>query len=133
LTQERQWHTKEQDSIDKRGKELHQLKIELANVQESFSKAHAMNLQLEHKLKDLEQQNSLLIEQRRSVEGENTRFKTMIDANRQEMAHLKRENRDLSKKREDTQWVAKSEYERVMNLLKEKEKGEDRNVREPRE
>jgi len=44
LTQERQWHEKEQTGIDKRGKECQQLKAELMDVQESFSKAHSANL-----------------------------------------------------------------------------------------
>ncbi len=132
LSQERQWHIKEQNSIDKRGKELQQLKGELANVQENFSKAHSMNLQLGHQLKDLEQQNSSLNEQRRSVEGENAQLKTRSDDHRREIAHLKKENMQLSRKKEDLQWVAKSEYERVVNLLKEKEKAMDRIIRESR-
>ena len=133
LSQERQWHTKEQESIDKRSRELQQMKAELVNVQENFSKAHSLNLQLDHKVKDLEEQSKLLNDQRRLTEGENTQLKTKMDEHRKEIAHLKKENMELSKKKEDAQWIAKSEYERVVNLLKEKEKELDRSIRKPRE
>jgi len=122
LSQERQWHTKEQDSIDKRGKEVQQLKRELLSVQESFSKEHAANIRLEHKVRELEEQNKALNEMRRSIERENAEFKAKMENNRREISDLKRENKQLIKKKEDVNWIAKEEYERVEKLLKEKEK-----------
>ena len=130
LSQEREWYKKEQNTLDKQGKEYQQLRVELGKVQESFSSEHAANIRLEHKLKDLEQQKDSLNEQRRADEGEKARLKAVIENNRREMVQLKKENAELSKKQEDVQWVAKTEYDRVARLLAEKEKEVERLSRE---
>ena len=133
LSQEREWSKKEQNVIDKKGKEFQQLKAELRNAQESFSKEHVTNLRYEQEIKELKQQNDSFNEQRRSVEGENAQLKAKNENHRKEIAHLKKENRQLSKKEEDASWIAKSEYERVTKLLKEKEKELNRVSRETKE
>jgi len=122
ISQERGWRTKEQGDIDKRKKDLHQLKSELVNVQESFTTEHAANIRLTRKVKELESENNNLNDQRREVEKDNAQFKAKNENHRQEIANLKKENKRLSKKEEDVQWIAKAEYERVAKLLKEKEK-----------
>jgi len=130
LTQERQWHNKEQGNIDKKGKEFQELKGELVDVQDQFSKTHSANLRNIQKIKDLEQEHKSLCEQRRKVEGENSQLIAKIESNRRDIAQLKKENRLLTKKNDDASWIAKTEYERVLNLLKEKEKELERIVRE---
>ena len=130
LSQEREWHTKEENVVDKREKEFRQLRSELEEIQESFSKEHTLTIRLERELKDLKQQNDSLNDQRRTMESENVRLKAKGESDKQEIAHFKKDVAQLSKKSEDTQWVAKPEYERVAKLLEEKEKELQRGERE---
>ena len=122
LSQEREWHNKEQNVIDKREKEFRQLRTELEKIQESFSKEHTLNIRLEREMKDFKRQNDSLNDQRRMNEGENARLKAKGENDKKEIAHLKRDIAQLSKKNEDVRWIAKSEYDRVSRLLEEKEK-----------
>jgi len=114
LSQERQWHEKEQVGIDK--------KSDLIEAQESFTKEHSANLRHEQKIKELEQQNSSLIDQRRNVEGENAQLSERLENNRREIAQLNKENIQLTKKNNDVSWVTKTQYDLVVKQLKEKEK-----------
>jgi len=133
LSQERQWHEKEQSGIDKKGKEFQKLKTELINVQEVYTKAHSANLRFEYQLKELQGQVDSLNEQRRIVEEENIQLTAKVKNSTQEIAHLKSENVQLTRKKEDVNWIAKTEYERVKKLLKEKEKELDRVTRTKKE
>lgn len=130
LSQEREWHTKETNVVDKREKEFRQLRAELAKIQESFSEEHTLTIRLERELKDFKRQNDALNEQHRMTEGENARLKAKGENDKKEIAHLKKEVAQLSKKSEDVQWIAKTEYDRVAGLLKEKEKELQRMERE---
>ena len=130
LSQERQWHEKEQGSIDKKGRDFQELKVELIDIQESYSKAHSANLRFEHHVKELQDQLDLLNERRRAIEEENTQLTAKIKNDQQKMAQLKKENIQLKKKKEDVNWIAQTEYQRVEKLLKEKEKELDRVTRE---
>jgi len=49
---------------------------------------------------------------------------------RTEIAHLKKDVAVLTKKKDDTVWIAKSEHVKVERLLKEKEKELERIERE---
>ena len=122
LSQEREWHKKEQNAIDKREKEFRQLRAELEKIQESFSGEHALNIRLERELNNFKQQNDSLNDQRRMIEGENARLKAKGENDKKEIAHFKRDVAQLSKKNEDAQWIAKSEYDRIARLLEQKEK-----------
>ena len=130
LSQEREWQIKEQNNMDKKGKAFENLKKELVEVQENFSKEHSHNLRFERKVKELQEENSSLIDLRRSVEGENLQLQSRGDSNRREIAILKKENARLTRKQEDESWVAKSEYQRVCDSLKKKEKELERVIRE---
>jgi chromosome segregation ATPase len=130
LSQEREWHTKGQTMADKKGKEFKDLKEELVKVQESFSQEHAAHLRLGRAFNELKRENESLNEKRRAVEAENDQWKSKNDYQRGEILQLKKDNEQLSKKNDDSRWVAKSEHERVTRLLKEKEKELERVIRE---
>ena len=57
-----------------------------------------------------------------TLEAENAQLKAKLENNQKEITSLRKENMELSKRKEDASWVAKSEYERVEKLLREKEK-----------
>jgi len=130
LSQERGWHEKEQDSVNKKNKEFQQLKQEFSRLQDNFSKEHVVNLKLDHNVKDLSLEIDSLKETRRSLESENNELNMKTTIYRSEIAHLKKDVAVLTKKKDDTAWIAKSEYIKVEKLLKEKEKELERVERE---
>ena len=72
-------------------------------------------------------------EQSRTNEEENDQLTAKVKNNKQEIMRLKKENMQLEKKKEDINWIAKTEYEQVEKLLKEKEKELDRITRTKKE
>lgn len=130
LSQEREWHKKGQAGIDKKSREFLAMKSELVKVQDDYSKEHAVNLRQEHRIKELERQVEDLNGQRRSLESKNAMLQAAIESHRRDIAQFKKENAELTKKKEDVNWIAKPEYERVVNLLNLKEKELERMVRE---
>ena len=130
LSQEREWHQKEQGAMDGKGKEFARVKEELNKVQENFSHEHMENLRQKGEIQELKKQIESLNDQRRAAEAEGAQLKARLESQRRDMAQLKSENMELKRKKEDTAWVAKSDYERIERLLREKEKELERIVRE---
>jgi chromosome segregation ATPase len=130
LAKEKDWHKKNESNIDKNAKELQELKQELINVQENSANEHSEKLKLRQDYQDLEAKLSDVNAQRRTAESENIHLHDKNDQYRMEIARLKKENAELLKKKDDTSWVAKSEYLRVQKLLQEKEAEISRIMRE---
>lgn len=130
LVQEKKWHEKENDDISKRTSESYKLRGEILKIQESFAKEHAVRLRQDRELKEFKGENDSLNNLRRNLELENARMKSTGENYRIQVAHLKAENTEFKKKREDIMWVAKTDYLRVERLLKEKEKELERVERE---
>jgi len=130
LSQEREWHKKEQGAVDKNEKELRQLKADLTKAQESFSKEHTLNIRLEREIKEFKQQNDALVERCRAADNERDQAKAKGEADRKEIAQLKKEVARLTEETDDKQWVAKMEYDRVVKLLEQKQKELQRMERE---
>lgn len=130
LSQEREWQAKDQTTLDKKGAEFQRLKDELSAVQENSSREHAENLRQKQDIQQFKREMETLQEYRRGVEAENMQLKAKIENQRREMVELKKDNAELKKKDEDTSWVAKSDYERLETLLREKDKQLQRFQRE---
>lgn len=122
LKQERQWHEKEQERIDAGSGELKKTKQELLKTQEQFSCEHSLVLRLEGEVKSLKHELEQGSHQRRSLEAEGAQLKAKIENYRQEIAQLKKQTIELAQKKDEASWIARSEYDRVVKLLKEKEK-----------
>ena len=122
LSQERDWHNKEQEGLDKKTNEIDKLSEDLGKLQENFSKEHATLLRYEREMKELKEKNDVMNDQRRSAESESAQLKAKVENCLKEIRELKKENAELSKKKEDAQWIAKSEYDQVVKRLKEREK-----------
>ena len=122
LTQERSWHEKEDVEVAKFNKEIHQLKVDLKQIQENYSKEHMVNLKLENELKELQRKHEDLTKQRRDGDLENDQLKAKIDSFKRDMAELKKENVLLQKKENDKQWVAMTEYQKLEMKLKDVER-----------
>ena len=107
--------------MDKRDKEIHRLQKEVKDSQESLSNEHALSLRLQKELKESGYKYETLNEQRRTLEAENAQLKATLESCRTELAQLKKENAEFRKQKEDTAWVAKSDYALLEQRLREKE------------
>jgi len=132
LQREKEWHKKNEVNVGRKSKDLLELKNELVSVQENSAKEYALNLELKKKYQDIEGKLSLLQSERRAAEIEQAQSNTKIQKYRMEIAQLKKENAELTKKEDGTTWIAKSEYAKLKNLLKEKEVELQRVIRENR-
>ena len=133
VAQERGWHETEQKEMDKRIKEMGDLKEEFMKLQGIFTAEHAVNLRQERELKDLKRERDSLNDQRRALEAENAQAKAELGNYKKDLSQFKRENMELMKKKEDTVWIAKSDYEKLQQLVNEKDKELQRMKREANE
>lgn len=122
VSQEREWHTKEESTLEQKTKEIVQFKEEVNKLHDNFSKEHLSLLRLQEEYKELKSQFQGIQEERRKRETVNLQLTAQVEKYRKDMVDLKKENIDLKKTKEDSQWVAKAEYERLERLLKEKDK-----------
>ena len=133
LSQERDWHVKEENTLEQRIKEVDRLKEECVKLQESFSKEHVAYLSLEEEHTQLKGRVQEIKDQRRLAEVENAGLNARVEKYRKEAVEFKKENAELKKKNEDTSWIAKTEYERLERVLKERENELERIKREFKE
>ncbi len=122
LSQEREWLVKEEKDMEKRAKELKLLKTELALIQEDLGKEHSLTLKLQNEGRMMKRDLDAAVERKRVLEGDLLEAKTKNDQFRSEIAHLKKDNRVLSKKNEDSQWVAKPDFMKIEKELRETKK-----------
>lgn len=130
LQQEEGWLEKEQKTIDKKSEELGRLKEDLQKAEESIGREHSSRIFAERELRELKETFRDTDQKRKKAEsdlaGLNIRLQQMDD----ELRELRRENRELKKKRDETTFIAKAEYDTVVKELKEKEKEYERLQRE---
>jgi len=130
LSQERGWQEKEKTAGDKKIQEFARLKEELTRLQDLQAKEHSTNLKLEREIKDLKSEIDSLNDQRRKAESETAQVKAQMENFRSEVRELKKDNAKLQKETDETQWIAKTEYDKVAMKLKEMEKRFERVQRE---
>lgn len=130
IVQEKKLQEKEQSDIDRGVKELKGIRAELVKVQEEFSYEHNINLKAKREISDLKDQIENLGNDRRHLETNVLQMKTKADENRKEIMHLKKDNVELAKTKEDVSWIAKSDHIKLEKIVKEKEKEIERLQRE---
>lgn len=122
LEQERSWQEKEQTGQEKRTQEYKHISDGLKNTQEIYAKEHSLNIRLEKELKEIKVDVDRLNDQRRAAEAEAAYLKTRIEQLRAESAQVQKDYNLLKKKEEDTQWIAKPEYDRLEKQHQQLEK-----------
>ncbi|MBF0523024.1 MAG: hypothetical protein HQL24_08230 [Candidatus Omnitrophica bacterium] len=130
VAQEHKWLEKEQSDLDKKDKQIHQLQEEFKKSQESYSNEHSLTLRLQRDVKEFEQKMDASTEQRRIAEAQNAQLKAQIENYLAQIASLKQQNAELTKKKEDTAWVSKTDYMALEQRLREKEGQLNRLLRE---
>ncbi len=101
-------------------------------IQDQYSKAHGQNIELSKDCSTTKSALKRLSEDKQDVDLALLQLKEKHESLLIESAQLKRENVAFQKKKDDTTWVAKSEFLVLERKLKEKEKQFDRLSRELR-
>ena len=122
ISQERGWQEKEQADIEKKTKDIQMLKEDLKKSEQGLEKEHSQRILLEREAKEIKENMVKEIEAKRSAESQVLKLRAQADAYRQEISELRASNEKLSQKHEEKTFVAKSEYEKLEQLLQEKEK-----------
>lgn len=122
LAQEKSWREKEQETIDKRSREMIQFKQEHLKLEKDFEGEHSLRLRLEHESKDLKRDLDQVNAERRALSTKVLGLESSLGEHKKELEELKKLNAKLKEKNEAVMWVAKSEYDKLGSLLKEKEK-----------
>jgi len=122
LSQERGWQEKEHADVDKKAKEVHALKEEIKRLEANLEKEHGQRLSLEREAKELKESLVKETEAKRALDSQILKLKAQGEGYRDEIKELRETNQKLSQKQEEKTFVSKSEYEKLEQLLKEKEK-----------
>lgn len=122
LQQEKEWLTKEQESITKWDHEARELKQNLLKAQDDLEKEHFTMLKLEQQLKEMKQDLEAVSKEKRELSLKMMKLESELEYYRKELAQQKKINQELTKENDEANWVAKSEYDRVVKLLQERER-----------
>jgi len=130
LFQEKKWLEKEKDTMGKATEELKSFKENLMKAQNDHEKEHSLNLKYEREFKELKKESEDLEKQRRDVAAKLMQAESELAVYKKQLSEQKHLNLELKKETSEVQWIARSEYEKVEKLLKEKEK-ELQNLKRP--
>jgi len=118
LSQERGWKDRERHELEKRVDEIKRLENDFKASEQELEKEHRERLRLEREIKEAQRTSESYGKKIKALDMEILKMKAQSDHYRKEITELKGVNQKLSKKHEDTMWIAKSEYVKLQNELK---------------
>ncbi len=121
LSQEKGWREKEQANFDKVKTHEKDLKEQIYRTEADLEKEHSGRIRLEQQLVEIKGKFDNLQEEKRDVSIKAMSLATTLEHANKELASLRQQNTELSRKKEDMQWVAKSEFEELKKQLQKKE------------
>ena len=121
LALEKGWREKEQGNLDKAKAHEKGLKEQIFRTEGDLEREHTARLRAERDHQELKVKYEALLEEKRLLSTKAMSLETTVGQLAKEAKDLKRSNEELGRKREDIQWVAKSEFEEVKKLLLAKE------------
>ena len=121
LALEKSWREKEQESIEKFKHHEKDLKDQIFRTESDLEKEHSNRLRLERELQDIKIKHEQILEEKRLLSIKASSQQTTLESNTKEIRELKSENARLKDKREDIQWVAKSEFDELKKAFAAKE------------
>ena len=130
LNQERGWQQKGASELEKKGLELQKITTTLKAAEERLASEHSELLRIQRQEKELLDEIAGLKKSAQSLEFELSQARAQAESYRKEMLDLRSDNARLSKKHDDTSWIAKTEYLKIKEELRVKEKELDRVKRE---
>ncbi len=122
LSQERGWQKKEEEDIERKTKEWLQQKEDLKTAEGNLEQEHRDRLRLERELEEIKTEALQANEGKRTLEIQIAKLNAQIEYYRKEMLQLREINAKLSQREEETTFIAKSEYAKLEQQLKQKDK-----------
>jgi chromosome segregation ATPase len=121
LALEKSWREKEQETLEKFKHHEKDLKDQIFRTEGDLEKEHSNRLRLERELQEIKIKYEQILEERRQLSIKASSQQTTLESNVKEMRELKSENAQLKEKREDVQWVTKSEFDELKKAFAAKE------------
>jgi len=119
LALEKSWREKEQETLEKSKLHEKDLKDQIYRTESDLEKEHSNRLRLERELQDIKIKHEQVVEEKRLLSIKASSQQTTLESNSKELRELKSENAKLKEKREDIQWVAKSEFDELKKRLQQ--------------
>ena len=116
--QEKSWREKEEAELQKEKKQERSLQEDLAKTREALNAESTERIKMEYELKDLRRLKEELSGTGRGLSSRVMDLERQLESVLKELKQLREENVVLKRKREDTEWVAKSDYRQVEGALK---------------
>jgi hypothetical protein len=130
LKLEQQWRQKEEQDTGKEAGRTRQLKEDLMKAEENLGKEHSANIRMNREIEAFKKELDGLKKEKMDRSLEIMKLKSLLEETKKELREQKKISDELSRKKEDAQWVAKSDFDKLQQQLREKEKEFDRIVRE---
>jgi len=122
LALEKSWREKEQETLEKFKLHEKDYKDQIFRTEADLEKEHSHRLRLERELQDIKIKYEQIVEEKRQLSIKAGSQQSTLEANAREIRELKYENGQLKEKREDIQWVAKSEFDELKKAFAAQEK-----------
>jgi len=122
LALEKSWREKEQETLEKFKHHEKDLKDQIFRTEADLEKEHSNRLRLERELQELKIKFDQAQEEKRQFSIKASSQQSTLEANVREIRELKSENSKLKEKREDVQWVTKTEHDELKRAFAAKEK-----------
>jgi hypothetical protein len=121
LALEKSWREKEQETLEKFKLHEKDYKDQIYRTEADLEKEHSNRLRLERELQDIKIKYEQVFEEKRQFSIKASSQQSTLESNAKEIRELKSENAQLKEKREDIQWVAKSEFDELKKIFIVKE------------
>ncbi len=122
LALEKSWREKEQETLEKFKHHEKDFKDQIYRTEGDLEKEHSNRLRLERELQEIKIKHEQLVEEKRQLSIKAGSQQATLESNVKEIRDLKYENSQLKEKREDVQWVTKSEFDELKKAFAAKEK-----------
>jgi len=122
ITQERGWQQKEEGEKERRGQEVLKLKEELRKIEEETQKEHGERLRAEREVKESKDLLASMSVERRGLEARIAKLEAELDKVLKDNKALSVQNAKLSQQHDEATWIAKSEYIKLEQQLRNLEK-----------
>jgi hypothetical protein len=122
LKREKQWLAEQESSLDRRTKEMRHVKIDLTKAQTDREHEYSLRLAADREKKEVQADLEKITKERNELALKVTNLEFVLRTHKEELADLRKTNAVLQKKKDEEQWIAKSEFDKLEMQLKHKEK-----------
>ncbi|MEI7999381.1 MAG: hypothetical protein WCH62_07755 [Candidatus Omnitrophota bacterium] len=119
LSQEKGWREKEQANLDKVRAHEKELKEQIYQTEADLEKEHSTRIRQDQQLVEFKIKFDSLQEEKRTLSTKAMSLETTLEQANRELVMLRQQNTELSRKKEDIQWVAKTEFDELKKQLQQ--------------